>query len=242
MLERLQNAGFDLATKNHAEAILNADFRDEVGELVDALIDLKIPAAELIASGGGEAASTQRLRRQLSDRGWKKHNFTVETKIDGETREAIGHEIDHVRAAAGGKIALEIEWNNKDPFFDRDLESFQRLHALSVVSVGVVVTRGRSLQDSLLPIILDFIRSNGISTEERLVEIGMKDRTVRQRDAVRRRMAKGLDFADAFAKPFVSDKYGMATTHWSKLEERLSRGVGNPCPLLLIGLPESVVS
>jgi len=40
---------------------------------------------------------------------------------------------------------------------------------------------------------------------------------------------------------FFADKYGMATTHWSKLQDRIARGVGNPCPLLLIGLPPSIV-
>lgn len=34
----------------------------------------------------------------------------------------------------------------------------------------------------------------------------------------------------------------MATTHWSKLQERVQRGVGNPCPLVLIGLPASIVT
>jgi hypothetical protein len=34
----------------------------------------------------------------------------------------------------------------------------------------------------------------------------------------------------------------MATTHWSKLQERVQRGVGNPCPLVLIGLPSSIVT
>jgi len=39
----------------------------------------------------------------------------------------------------------------------------------------------------------------------------------------------------------VSNKFGQATTHWEKLIHRVERGVGNPCPLLLIGLPASIV-
>lgn len=41
---------------------------------------------------------------------------------------------------------------------------------------------------------------------------------------------------------FVNDKYGMATTHWNKLRARVARGVGNPCPLVLIGLPPGIVA
>jgi len=48
-------------------------------------------------------------------------------------------------------------------------------------------------------------------------------------------------FAQGWAHAFVSDKFGEATTHWKKLEDRVLRGVGNPCPLLLIGIPRDVV-
>ncbi|HSV23752.1 MAG TPA: BglII/BstYI family type II restriction endonuclease [Xanthobacteraceae bacterium] len=41
-------------------------------------------------------------------------------------------------------MALEIEWNNKDSFFDRDLENFKRLHADGAISVGIIVMRGHS--------------------------------------------------------------------------------------------------
>ncbi|MDD9745547.1 hypothetical protein PVW49_16420, partial [Marinovum sp. PR37] len=40
----------------------------------------------------------------------------------------------------------------------------------------------------------------------------------------------------AFAKAFVADKFGTASTHWDKLQDRVRRGVGNPCPLILIGI------
>ncbi len=45
------------------------------------------------------------------------------------------------------KIALEIEWNNKDPFFDRDLNNFRLLFDLRAISVGIIITRCDNLQD-----------------------------------------------------------------------------------------------
>ena len=45
------------------------------------------------------------------------------------------------------RVALEIEWNNKDPFFDRDLNNFRLLFDLRAVSVGVIITRADELQD-----------------------------------------------------------------------------------------------
>jgi hypothetical protein len=71
--------------------------------------------------------------------------------------------------------------------------------------------------------------------------LGVKDRTKRQREAVQKLLDSQIPFAEAFSKQFVSDKFGQATTHWRKLKDRIDRGVGNPCPLLLIGLPASVV-
>ena len=44
-------------------------------------------------------------------------------------------------------IALELEWNNKDPFFDRDLSNFRLLFDLRAVSVGVIITRCDELQN-----------------------------------------------------------------------------------------------
>lgn len=242
MIDRLRDAGFDVLAKNHSEAILTAEFADDLGVLTDTLLQVRIPAAELIASGGGEAASTRRMRRQLSAAGWHKHNFRIETNVDGVPRgDGTSHEIDHIRKAPAGTLALEIEWNNKDPFFDRDLENFQRLHAQSIISVGIIVTRGAALQASMAATTETFLKTAGIDDEAQLYDMGMKERTARQRRSVATAMARGDSFAAAFARFFVHDKFGTATTHWAKLADRVSRGVGNPCPLLLIGLPEGAV-
>jgi hypothetical protein len=45
------------------------------------------------------------------------------------------------------RVALEIEWNNKDPFYDRDLNNFRLLFDLRAISVGVIVTRADHLQE-----------------------------------------------------------------------------------------------
>ncbi|MCR8726247.1 BglII/BstYI family type II restriction endonuclease [Frigidibacter sp. ROC022] len=243
MLSALRSQGFDVVAKNHAEAILAYEFPDELAGLVAALTEVRIPVAELIGSGGGEAQSTQRMRHRLSAAGWVKHNFRIETTVDGVPRgDGTTHEIDHILRGPKGTLALEIEWNNKDPFFDRDLENFQRLHAQSVISVGMIVTRGAALQGGMTATIQSYLDQAGISSEAQLYDLGMKERTARQRNYVAKAVAAGESFASAFARYFVQDKFGMATTHWSKLADRIARGVGNPCPLLLIGLPATTVT
>ncbi len=242
MLDPLKDADFDVLARNHAEAILAHDFSNELALLTRVLSEFRISLSEIVTGGGGEAGPTQRLRHELSDLNWRKHNFTVGVSVDGRERAGVSHEVDHVKFAEAGALALEIEWNNKDPFFDRDLENFQRLHALSAISVGIVVTRGASMQDAFLTRITQWMTAQGLTSEGDLDRLGIGTRTAAQRKAVADQVARGMSFSEAFARKFVADKFGQATTHWSKLEDRVLRGVGNPCPLLLIGLPDAIVT
>ncbi len=242
MLAGLRDLGFDVLARNHAEAILAFDFPDALAGVVAALAGFRVGMAEVIGGGGGESGQTQRLRQALTAAGWRKHKFTVQTIVDGVQREASSHEVDHVCFTPRGALALEIEWNNKDPFFDRDLENFQRLHAQSAISLGVIVTRGRSMQARLPERILGWMRAHDLHSEADLDRLGIGERTAAQRRAVAGQVARGAPFAEAFARKFVADKFGAATTHWAKLEDRVARGVGNPCPLLLIGLPDHILT
>ena len=45
------------------------------------------------------------------------------------------------------ELAFEIEWNNKDPFFDRDLNNFRLLFDLRAISIGIIITRCDELQE-----------------------------------------------------------------------------------------------
>jgi hypothetical protein len=147
--------------------------------------------------------------------------------------------VDHVKRFGEAAFALEIEWNNKDPFFDRDLENFKRLHSEGAISVGGIITRGKSLQDSLRSRMEAFAVEQGIESADQLERFYHP--TPRQRKIYEAKAARTGSFAAAWADAFVSDKFGEATTHWRKLEERIERRVGNPCPLVLIGLPATVI-
>jgi hypothetical protein len=245
LFERLLDRGYQVEFRSHARAILGVDFPGAAEELQAALLEATIPIEEIIAGGGGEAKGTQRLRRALAAAGWRKMEFVVETRINGVARESQSHEVDHVRELASGeRIALEIEWNNKDPFYDRDLENFQRLHANGAISIGVIVTRGRSLHENMRSMVSRFLDERRVETLEDMRQWGY-DPTSRQRAAIQQRMTRAKNpqrFREAFVEKFVADKFGEATTHWRKLDDRLRRGVGNPCPLVLIGLPDSIVT
>ncbi|NEV76680.1 restriction endonuclease [Rhodopseudomonas sp. BR0C11] len=244
MFDQLRARGFDIEFRSHAKAILKVDFPDVADQLQEVLLTSTIPIEEIIGSGGGEAKGTQRLRNALAAHEWHKHIFVVQRTIDGIERESQSHEIDHVKKFESGTVALEIEWNNKDPFFDRDLENFKRLHADGGISLGIIVTRGASLQVAMKQLVRRFVDEHQVNSHDDMRRIGLS-RTRRQIADVTKRVERAknpIPFREAWTDHFVSDKFGAATTHWSKLQDRVSRGVGNPCPLVLIGLPDTIVT
>jgi Restriction endonuclease BglII len=178
-LDELQADGFQIEFHSHAKAILTVDFPQALDELEQALRGLSVPVEEVIGSGGGETRGTQRLRRALAAAHWRKGRFEIKKMINGRERESQSHEIDHVREIDGNLIALEIEWNNKDPFFDRDLENFKRLHAEGAISVGVIITRGVSMQEQMRSFVHRFAIARGITSVDDLATLGLSP-TARQ--------------------------------------------------------------
>jgi hypothetical protein len=241
MFERLRDCGFELLFTAHAEAIILHDFPELIEELESSLLNVSLPITEIIGGGGGEAKMTQRLRRGLAAREWVKHNFELRKIVDGVAKESVSYEIDHVRRTPNGVFALEIEWNNKDPFFDRDLENFKRLHAEGAISLGGIVTRGAAMQAEMRERIERFATDRGIGDFAGLEEFGAANPTLPQRTQIEAEIKRGGSFPHAWSRKFTSDKFGQATTHWNKLQDRVYRGVGNPCPLVLIGLPSSII-
>lgn len=89
-----------------------------------------------------------------------------------------------------------------------------------------------------------FATERGINSFDDLERLEI-DPTTKQRKAIAKRVERKknpLPFDRAWTDKFVGDKFGQATTHWDKLMARVNRGVGNPCPLVLLGLPASIVS
>jgi len=189
MFEALKNKGYEIEFVSHSSAILEIDFPDAAAELEQAMLNQSVPIEEIIRSGGGETKGTQRLRNGLTAKGWVQETFTIKKTINDEPRESISHKVDHVRIfdRSNGKryrLALEIEWNNKDPFFDRDLENFKRLHA---EGGRVVITRGTSLQDSLPSFVRRWVDENRIDSFDRLSELGIAQTARQKREVITRR-------------------------------------------------------
>ena len=117
--------------------------------------------------------------------------------------------VDHFKTFENGRIALEIEWNNKDPFFDRDLENFRKLHQIGYIDVGVIITRGATLQKKLSKVFVDHY-----SHVRDVEDISC---TVPQRKRISKALEQGRSIGEAAGSVLFKDKFGIATTHWDKL-------------------------
>jgi len=127
----------------HACAILKQDFPDEFEDIVNVLERFRLPKSGLVNEGGNKNPATSGwLDGEFHKLGWTEKQFDVRIKVDEDEKQSPTHAIDCFK----NRVGLEIEWNNKDPFFDRDLNNFRLLHSIGMLSVGVIVTRCDELQ------------------------------------------------------------------------------------------------
>lgn len=133
---------YEIHQWRHACAILAKDFPDELADLVDVLNRFRLRKSWIQVGGGNKSPISNWIDGELSRKGWVPKNFDTRILVDGTTLDSPTHEVDCFK----NRIALEIEWNNKDPFFDRDLNNFRLLFDLRVISVGVIITRSDELQ------------------------------------------------------------------------------------------------
>lgn len=153
--------GYTYGATRYADVILRQSFPDRFKDLVSALDAFHPTLDELRAGGGGRTVFVKRFDESLAGmtadgvQVWGKQNITIEKSLglDGTTLRSSrvrGHEIDMFGKGTVDHplpgVAVEMEWNNKDPFYDRDLINFQALHHEGAIAIGVIVTRGPQLQ------------------------------------------------------------------------------------------------
>lgn len=127
----------------HACAILKQDFAGEWNDIVSVLAEFRLYKSWILNPGGRKSRISKFIDSYLYERGWMEKEFHTEMVVDGNRTDTPTHKIDCFK----NRVALEIEWNNKDPFYDRDLNNFRLLFDLRAISVGVIITRCDDLQE-----------------------------------------------------------------------------------------------
>jgi len=136
-------ASYEVHEWRHACAILKKDFPSEWKDIIEVLSEFRLRRSDIETPGGGKSPIAKIIDEGFMKRGWVEKGFATKVVIDSRERDSPTHEVDCYK----NRIALEIEWNNKDPFFDRDLNNFRLLFELHAISVGTIVTRCDELQE-----------------------------------------------------------------------------------------------
>ncbi|MCE0483819.1 MAG: hypothetical protein LV479_06240 [Methylacidiphilales bacterium] len=126
----------------HACAILKTDFPQEWGNIITVLTGFRLKKSHIVVGGGGKTKVAQSLDTAFTDLGWVEKKFYTKIQVDEAVMESPTHKVDCFK----NQVALEIEWSNKDPFYDRDLNNFRLLFDLRAISVGVIVTKADELR------------------------------------------------------------------------------------------------
>lgn len=135
-------AKYEVHEWRNATAILSTAYPAEWADIIAVLGGFKLCHSYIASGGGNKSNVSGALDSGFYGRGWIEKKFETAIELDGTRTPSPTHKIDCYKNTVG----LEVEWNNKDPFFDRDLNNFRLLFELRALAVGVIVTRCDELQ------------------------------------------------------------------------------------------------
>lgn len=133
---------YQMTEWHNACAVLKEGHPQEWDDILSLLRSFRLKRSAISVGGGNRSTVAIALDGHLYRLGWNKRRFDIHIIVDGIDYPTPTHEVDCFK----GRVALEVEWNNKDPFFDRDLNNFRLLFERHVIDVGVIITRATELQ------------------------------------------------------------------------------------------------
>jgi Restriction endonuclease BglII len=126
----------------NAAGVLTTACPQEWADLIEVLREFRLFRSEIEKEGGNRSPISRRLDSAFYKRGWAEKKFATAILVDQARLDSPTHSVDCFK----GRVAVEVEWNNKDPFFDRDLNNFRLLFDLRAIDAGVIITRATELQ------------------------------------------------------------------------------------------------
>ena len=112
-----------------------------MGDLLEVLRAFVLLKA-MCSSPADQGAYFPEVGSHFTKLGWIEKGFDTRIVVDNIEHAAPTHKVDCYK----NRVALEVEWNNKDPFYDRDLNNFRLLFDLRAIDAGVIITRCTELQ------------------------------------------------------------------------------------------------
>lgn len=127
----------------HAVPLLATVHPVEWKDILKSLASFRVRKSHIEVGGKSKSKLSAEFDSSLYSLGWKEKKFDTAIVLDGVETPSPTHKIDCFK----NRVALELEWNNKTEFYDRDLNNFRLLFELRAIDIGVVVTRCDELQN-----------------------------------------------------------------------------------------------
>lgn len=147
---------FEIYSYRNAAAVLAQGFPDHLSNLIDALERFQISETMIRTPGGNKGPIAKYVDTLFHETdGWQESRITADLHVKlmhAKKKDLViaeyakegfldGHRIDFLK----GRVALDLEWNSKDQTYDRDLYAFSAFYEAGAIDVGVLLTRGSSL-------------------------------------------------------------------------------------------------
>ena len=167
---------FEIHSYRNAASILANSFPYQFAHVADALENFGIATETIRRPGGSKGEIARYVDTLFPSPEW------VETRISADLLVRLehakqsgnilheyvrkgfldGHRIDFV----SGKVALDLEWNSKDRTFDRDLYAFSAFYDAGAIDLGIVPTRGTSLDNAFFQSLGKVLNKDGTEGTE----------------------------------------------------------------------------
>ena len=170
---------FEIFSYRNAASILNGSFPEQFAEILGVMDALSISKTMIRTPGGSKGPIASYVDTLFGDH-WEETRISADLHVrlthakqkdrilSQYVREGFldGHRIDFV----SGKVALDLEWNSKDQTYDRDLYAFSAFYEAGAIDVGVILTRGSSLDNAFFRSLGKVLRKDGSDGSEDVVK------------------------------------------------------------------------
>ncbi len=168
---------FEIFSYRNAAPILANSFNEQFEDIVEGLRAFKI-SRNMIRMPGGNKGPIAKYTDTLftEERGWQESRITADlhvkllhakrksTILSQYVRQGFldGHRIDFLN----GRVALDLEWNSKDQTYDRDLYAFSAFYDAGAIDLGIILTRGSSLNNAFFRGLGKVLKEDGTEGRE----------------------------------------------------------------------------
>jgi len=169
---------YELFSYRNAAAILRHNFPEQFADLMAALEAFEI-SRTMIRTPGGSKSGIAKYVDTLFDDQWQETRISADLRVrlihakergrvlSQYTRQGFldGHRIDFVK----GKVALDFEWNSKDQTYDRDLYAFSAFYEAGAIDLGIILTRGSTLDNGFFRSLGKVLNKDGTEGKEDVI-------------------------------------------------------------------------